>query len=212
MGNDLISKKDLLEVAGISYGQLYRWKRKKLIPEEWFIKKSSYTGQETFFPKDKILSRVEKIKSLKEDVPLDQLAEKLTINPVMISATKDELEKRNIVTQHSIEVYESIMGEISIFNFENILFVKILDNLLNSAQVSIEETKLAVNTLKGNYNKLQNLNFDVLIIRKLGITNCILVSVPHSIYLDSSSKLIYKINIQEIISELKEYNMGLDNN
>ena len=43
----LISKKDLLARTGISYGQLYRWKRQNLIPEEWFIKKSTFTGQET---------------------------------------------------------------------------------------------------------------------------------------------------------------------
>lgn len=49
MTDDLISKKELLDLTGISYGQLYRWKRKNLIPEEWFIRKSSYTGQETFF-------------------------------------------------------------------------------------------------------------------------------------------------------------------
>lgn len=51
MEEDLISKKDLLELTGISYGQLYRWKRKQLIPEEWFIRKSTFTGQETFFRK-----------------------------------------------------------------------------------------------------------------------------------------------------------------
>ena len=55
MEEKLISKKDLLELTGISYGQLYRWKRKKIIPEEWFIKKSVSTGQETFFPMEKIL-------------------------------------------------------------------------------------------------------------------------------------------------------------
>jgi len=47
-----ISKKDLLILTGISYGQLYRWKRKGLIPEDWFIKRASFTGQETYFPKD----------------------------------------------------------------------------------------------------------------------------------------------------------------
>ena len=51
---ELISKKELLQQTGISYGQLYRWKREKLIPEEWFIKQSSYTGQETFFPREQI--------------------------------------------------------------------------------------------------------------------------------------------------------------
>ena len=43
----LISKKDLLQRYGISYGALYRWKRKGLIPEDWFIKTATETGQET---------------------------------------------------------------------------------------------------------------------------------------------------------------------
>lgn len=72
---NLISKKDLLAVMGISYGQLYRWKRQRLIPEEWFIKKSSYTGQETFFPRDSIISRIETILQLKDTYSMEQLAE-----------------------------------------------------------------------------------------------------------------------------------------
>lgn len=71
---NLISKKDLLAVTGISYGQLYRWKRQRLIPEEWFIKKPSYTGQETFFPRDSILSRIETILQLKDSYSMEQLA------------------------------------------------------------------------------------------------------------------------------------------
>jgi len=43
----LISKKAVLEEMGISYGQLYRWKRKGLIPEAWFVRRSTFTGQET---------------------------------------------------------------------------------------------------------------------------------------------------------------------
>lgn len=75
---NLISKKQLLEKYEISYGALYRWKRKGLIPEDWFIKKSTTTGQETFFPKDLIFERVEMILSKKEDVLLDELAEKIS--------------------------------------------------------------------------------------------------------------------------------------
>ena len=63
---ELISKKELLQLTNISYGQLYRWKRKNLIPEDWFIKKSVSTGQETFFPREQILERIEKIIELKD--------------------------------------------------------------------------------------------------------------------------------------------------
>ena len=53
---------------------MYRWKRKGLIPEEWFIKKATATGQETFFPKDLICERVELIQSQKDDFSLDELS------------------------------------------------------------------------------------------------------------------------------------------
>ena len=76
--DNLISKKKLLARYNISYGALYRWKRKGLIPDEWFIKKSTVTGQETFFPEKLVCERVETIQSMKEEVLLDELADKLS--------------------------------------------------------------------------------------------------------------------------------------
>ena len=78
MDEKLISKKELLEHYEISYGALYRWKRNGLIPEEWFIKKSTVTGQETFFPYDLICERIEFILRMKEDVRLDELSRELS--------------------------------------------------------------------------------------------------------------------------------------
>lgn len=87
----LISKKELLQRYGISYGALYRWKRKGLIPEDWFIKKSTSTGQETFFPEKLICQRVELIQAQKEDTLLDDLARQLKgegPEPALIVATE----------------------------------------------------------------------------------------------------------------------------
>ncbi|MBO4325238.1 MAG: DUF4004 family protein [Lachnospiraceae bacterium] len=70
----LISKRELLTRYGISYGALYRWKRKGLIPDDWFIRKSTATGQETFFPESLICERVERILETKNEVLLDELA------------------------------------------------------------------------------------------------------------------------------------------
>ena len=77
MPEDLISKKELLERFAISYGALYRWKRMGLIPEDWFIKKTTVTGQETFFPRELITQRVEWIQTHKDDASLDDLARTL---------------------------------------------------------------------------------------------------------------------------------------
>ncbi|MDR2106165.1 MAG: YhbD family protein [Coriobacteriales bacterium] len=72
-----ISKKALLEETGISYGQLYRWKREGLIPEEWFIKRSAYTGQETYFPRDQVCRRIQAILDLKDSHSLDEIRDVL---------------------------------------------------------------------------------------------------------------------------------------
>ena len=73
---DLISKRELLEKYGISYGALYRWKRMGLIPEEWFLRRATPTGQETFFHRGQFCPRVELIRA-RGEVSLESLAEEL---------------------------------------------------------------------------------------------------------------------------------------
>ena len=76
-----ISKKELLTKTGISYGQLYRWKREKLIPDAWFIKRAAFTGQETFFPRERVLERISFILENKDRYALRELVEMLSPNP-----------------------------------------------------------------------------------------------------------------------------------
>lgn len=75
MEEELISKKELLTKYGISYGALYRWKRMGLIPEDWFLRRSTSTGQETFFYRQQICPRMELILSRSDS--LDRLAQEL---------------------------------------------------------------------------------------------------------------------------------------
>ncbi len=77
---EYISKKEVLTRYGISYGALYRWKRMGLIPEDWFVRKSTQTGQETFFPKQRICERVEEIMALKNESSLEELANRYKTN------------------------------------------------------------------------------------------------------------------------------------
>ena len=76
-----ISKKELLAKTGISYGQLYRWKREKLIPDDWFIKRAAFTGQETFFPRERVLEHISFILDNKDRYALRELVEMLSPNP-----------------------------------------------------------------------------------------------------------------------------------
>ncbi|MGF7398024.1 YhbD family protein [Thermoanaerobacterium thermosaccharolyticum] len=201
--NDLISKKELLEITGISYGQLYRWKRKNLIPEEWFIRKSTFTGQETFFPKAKILKRVNKILSMKEDLSLDDLANMLSPNTSEIALSLDEIKKRNIVSLTSLELYIRTFGEEKELSFDSILYIYIVDKMLVTGDINLEEGKIILESLKENYNKFGGKNCDLVFLRKFGVSTCFLVSSGSEVYFESGAKIIRRINIVEIIEELK---------
>lgn len=203
MENDLISKKDLLELTGISYGQLYRWKRKLLIPEEWFIRKSTFTGQETFFPRDKILSRIEKIQNMKDDASLDELADMLSPNPADIDVTREKLNSAALVSSVALEIFDETSGGQQTFSFTSILHVFLLDKLLQSGDISIEEGKLLLSTLDESFPRFEGRSCDLLFIRKLGASTCLLLSVPNQVFFDKSTKVAARLNVSTCIEELK---------
>lgn len=91
----MISKKDLLIKTKISYGQLYRWKREGLIPEEWFVKTSVSTGQETFFDEELIIPRINKILSMKDEYSIDEIKKFLNPRPSQISFSLEKLKELN---------------------------------------------------------------------------------------------------------------------
>ena len=203
MKSDLISKKELLELTEISYGQLYRWKRKNLIPEEWFIRKSTFTGQETFFPKERILERIGKIKNMKGDTSLDELADMLSPNLMKLLLDSETLVNRNIVSKQVIDFYIHEKGETDEFEFEKILYLYILDKLFKSGKINFDEGKLILNLLEENYPKFNGKNCQLIFIRKLGISSSCLVSEPSEIHFESNTNIIESLTISKQIEELK---------
>lgn len=203
MNEEMISKKELLELTGISYGQLYRWKRKNLIPEEWFIRKSTYTGQETFFPKSKILARIDKIKNMKEDVSLDDLADMLSTNAIKITMSKEELKQQNIVSIPSLNLYIKQYGDKDSFSFEDILYVYILDKLILDGEINLDEGKMVLGVLKANYSNFSSQSCDLIFIRKLGISTCLLTPASDSVYFEPGVKVVSRLNVTGAIEELK---------
>lgn len=200
---NLISKKELLKITGISYGQLYRWKRKKLIPEEWFIKRSSFTGQETFFPKNEILDRVEKIKNFKDDVSLDELANIFSPDLSTVFLEESDILSHNIVSQAAVTLYKDTHKESRGFNFNELLFMNIVDKFLKSGKASLEEGKLILSTLEKNYKNFDGRYCDVVLIRKLGVAVCFLMLIPNEIYVETEAILVLKINAGECVEQLK---------
>ncbi|KXY75055.1 MULTISPECIES: YhbD family protein [Bacillus] len=203
MSTDLISKKDLLELTGISYGQLYRWKRKNLIPEDWFVRKSTFTGQETFFPKEKILERIDKIQTMKEDLSLDELANMFSPSVREILLTKEDLLRKGIVSETVLQFFIEQTNKTTEFQFVDILYVYMLEELLQSGEISLEEGKMVLQVLRENYEAMKHKTCDLIMVRKLGISTCLLVSNVDDLIFEKGTKIVLREAIMKYTEALK---------
>jgi hypothetical protein len=202
--DNLISKKDLLEITGISYGALYRWKRKQLIPEDWFIRKSTFTGQETFFPKNKILARIEKIKGMKENLSLNDLASVFSPSPTGVALTAKDLAARNIVNKSTLNFFLELSGKTEgSFSFREILGAYVLDQGLQSGSISRDEGKLLLDTLEEHYPAFEGRNCELLLVRKLGITTGLMAGLPNQILFEKNARLAARFELASSVEELK---------
>jgi hypothetical protein len=120
----MISKKDLLKKMNISYGQLYRWKREELIPENWFMKLSVSSGQETFFEEELIIPRISKILELKDKYSLEELKDILNGTSNLNLYKVDSLSNFNIFNKKILK--ENLKDRKEDLNLNEVTFLYLL--------------------------------------------------------------------------------------
>lgn len=207
MYEELISKKDLLVLMNISYGQLYRWKRKNLIPEEWFIKKSVSTGQETFFPKEKIIARINTIIELKDEASLDELAERFSNKSIKnIYLKRSYILKHNIVSETVLNMFEDFSGREENYNEISLFSLLIYKDLILSGIINGDEAKDISLALKKEYGRIEE-EMTLIIKRKLGVCFYYLVSEGKEINLDEIAVVVQKINLDRVKERIKKYSL-----
>lgn len=201
---DLISKKDLLVLTGISYGQLYRWKRKGLIPEEWFIRKATFTGQETFFPREKMLARVERIRDMKEsDISLDEIAD--TFSPAMVanvSLSIDDVRSRKLVSNAALELFLEKRSESGPLLFGELLTIAVVDRLLTGGEIGLSEGDALIDAMAGGVVATQGRDFEVVLLRKLGLSVWLLVPAGTNAIFEPAARVVVRLPLVEVAESL----------
>ncbi|MFT9076070.1 YhbD family protein [Ethanoligenens sp.] len=205
MDNDMISKKDLLALTGISYGQLYRWKRVGLIPEDWFIRKATYTGQETFFPREKVLARLEKILQLKDGASLQALADVFSPSPDNTSLTIEQACAKCAVSPAVFEVFASYldvpMERDTPLGFDTLLFVRLLEQLLK--EVDVDEGRALYTLFRTQYKAFQNKPCELIVLRKLGVCIGLFVRTPFEAVFEEDARVVVRIDVTAECEALK---------
>lgn len=159
----LISKKDLLNETKISYGQLYRWKREGLIPEDWFIKQPSFTGQETFFPKAKILKRIKAIQELKDKYSLEELSKILSPEVSERNFTEQDL---RIIQEIELSLIPCFIRcfEKNSFAYIELLVLITLSSFKKEHDLSIAEVEKLCKGIKNSLSTMKQTDYIALLL------------------------------------------------
>lgn len=197
-----ISKKELLSITGISYGQLYRWKRERLIPEEWFIKQSSYTGQETFFPRELILNRIKAIQELKDRYSLEELAKLLSPEVGERDFPIEDLEYIEDIDNDLISIFEKVFNSKS-FSYIEVIVMAILSEIKLEYYLSSDQIEEILNGLKTSISSLKTTEYIFGLYKVMSNFYTIIYQEQASLSIDERIQLIKKIRMEDISNDLK---------
>lgn len=204
-----ISKKDLLAETGISYGQLYRWKREGLIPESWFVKKSSYTGQETYFPREKILNRIQTIQQLKDKYSLEELANLLTPEVTNRTFVEEDLE---VFEEIDVEVAAAFMDamEKDNFTFSEVLVMMVISEWRLTQGIAYDELNIIIRSLMKNLPAITSVDNRIMLfsINQTYYTvfiaeNTAVKTQGEPIFFDERIKIVKEANLMELSNTMK---------
>lgn len=200
-----ISKKDLLKETGISYGQLYRWKREGLIPEAWFVKKSSPTGQETFFPRELVINRITAIQKLKDKYSLEQLASLLSPEVSNRIFSEEDLE---YFTELDINVAAEFMDalEKDTFTFIEIMIMMGFSDWKAREIVDTDTLSTLISGIAKTATTITSVEYQLLLLRIEDEYYTIFNADPtgkDTLYFDKRIELIERIHLQELSNTMK---------
>lgn len=200
--NDEISKKDILRETGISYGQFYRWKRMGLIPESWFRRRSTFTGQESFLPRRKVMERIARIQQMKNDLSLDEIAEMLSPDSARRAYTMAEIRGSG--------AFELLPGDMDEDNlgYADLLALILIEHL-TKRQLNADQVRLACRTLRERFDGLKDAAEKSLVIAaREGVSFCVLHAGV--CLFDSNVEVAASVNLNELAEELNLRLRGLE--
>ena len=96
-----------------------------------FINKIFSTEQETFFPRKKIIERVQTILECKDGISLDELAYKFSKNIKDILINKTYIIDKNIVSSSIVNLFEEFMGSNEKYDEKSLLALMVFKEMID---------------------------------------------------------------------------------
>ncbi|MCX6376759.1 MAG: DUF4004 family protein [Armatimonadetes bacterium] len=199
-GDEEIAKKDILRETGISYGQFYRWKRMGLIPESWFRRRSTFTGQEAFLPRAKVLERIERIQELKDRLSLEEIAEMFSPDSARRAYTTAEIRRTGAFDQLALELLPRD-PEREDLRYLDLLALMLIQDLL-ARQLPHDQIRLSCEVLLERFDELTDGTAEksLVVAVRDGVSFCALHTGV--CLFDPGTMVVASVNLNNLIEDL----------
>lgn len=150
------------------------------------------------------MKRVSKIQEMKENLSLDEMRDMLSPRVKDMKITGGELVERGLISSEVLSVFLKLRDTANVyFSYQDILSAYVLEGLLQSGNISLDEGKMAVEVLNQSGLSEIKKHTELIILRKLGITTCFVAASSEPIIFEKAVKIAEKIDLAEASEELK---------
>jgi hypothetical protein len=89
------------------------------------------------------------------------------------------------------------------FDLSRVLEVYILEKLLQSGDINLEEGKMVFRVLKDHEEVIKQKSCEIVMLRKLGISSCLLLVNTENFYVETGTKVVVRVSLLQILEEIK---------
>jgi polyhydroxyalkanoate synthesis regulator phasin len=120
-----------------------------------------------------------------------------------LKLSKEELIKRNIVSSSVMNIYMNMDKGSHEFTFSRMLEVYILEKLLQSGEINLDEGKMLLQVLKDQTQTIKQKKCELVITRKLGVSSCLLVINSEAFHFEQGTKVVTVLPLMTCMEEIK---------
>lgn len=112
-----------------------------------------------------------------------------------ISLQTSDVLSRSLVSATALEVFSAMHPEAQTVRWGEMLSLYVVDELLKTGDVTIDEAKVVVGALEESAASCEGKECDIVVVRKMGVATVALVSSSAHLVFDSAARQIARINL-----------------
>jgi hypothetical protein len=138
-----------------------------------------------------------------EDASLDSIAEAVSPSLGDSSVAAEDVVSQGIVSAAALELYREVHPGEDPLAFGQLLTAYVLDRLLQTGDVSLDEGRMLARGLEEKYAICEGKACDFVFVRKMGISTCFVVTSSAELAFESQTRAVARLSLSACIEELK---------